>query len=153
MENAMAKDSKLTGRDVIIALGWHRHLDRVDNDLANYWHLRFKLLSRSLGLPAGWNDDHSRTPRMINLLVEEVIKTGFFSGFLEYTPLSGEREIFKRNRDRIKTAEANLRDRLLDYAEELLLQFWPEIRGKAVDVDQLVSLGLPIEQPNPIDYM
>src|SRR6266480_3819551 len=150
MEKAAPKDSKLTGRDLIMALGWHSQLDRVDNDLANYWHLRFDLSGRALGLPAGWNEDH-RTPRMISPLGEEAVKTGFFSQFLEYTPLPGEMEIIKRNMIGIKAAEASLRERLLDCAEELLVQFWPEVQENAVDTDQLVSMGLPVEQPDPID--
>jgi hypothetical protein len=63
MERAAPEDSKLTSRDLIIALGWHNRLDLVDNDLANYWHLRFELLSRALGLPPGWNEDRYRPPR------------------------------------------------------------------------------------------
>jgi hypothetical protein len=152
MDKATPKDSKLTGRDLIIALGWHTRLSGIDNDMANYWHLRFELLSRALGLPARWNEDH-RTPRMIDPLGEESVRTGFFSQFLEYTPLRGEMEIIKQNMIEIKAAEASLRERLLDCAEELLLQFWPEMQGKAVDNDQLVSMGLPVEQPDPIDYI
>ena len=52
----------------------------------------------------------------------------------------------------IKTAEANLRERLLDYGEALLLEFWPEVRGKVIDEDQLVAAGLPPLQPDPVDY-
>jgi hypothetical protein len=143
----------LTGRDLIVALGWHCCLSSVDNELAEYWHLRFELLSRALGLPPDWHEDHARTPRMISALAPSVRSEGFFSGFLEYTPHPGEMTIMKHHMPHIKTAEANLRKRLLDYGEALLLEFWPEVRGKVIDEDQLVAAGLPPLQPNPVDYM
>jgi hypothetical protein len=152
MGQSASDRNELTARDLLMALGWHIQLIQVDNDLANYWHLRFELLSRALGLPAGWSED-SRTPRMINLLGEQACQHGFFSRFLEYTPLPGEMAIVKRHMIEIEAAETSLRERLLDCAEELLLQFWPDVRGSAVDNDQLVSMGLPVEQPDPIDYM
>ena len=143
----------LTGRDLIVVLGWHCRLSSVDNELAEYWHLRFELLSRALGLPPDWHEDHARTPRMISVLAPSVLSEGFFSGFLEYTPLPGEMTIMKRHMPHIEAAEANLRERLLDYGEALLLEFWPEVRGKVIDEDQLVVAGLPPLQPDPVDYM
>jgi hypothetical protein len=143
----------LTGRDLIVALGWHCHLPSVDNELADYWHLRFELLSRALGLPPDWHEDHARTPRMISALAPSVSNGGFFSRFLEYTPLPGEMTIMKHHMPLIKTVEANLHERLLDYGEALLLEFWPEVRGKVIDEDQLVAAGLPPLQPDPIDYI
>jgi hypothetical protein len=41
---------------------------------------------------------------------------------------------------------------MLDYAEELLLTFWPQLRGKTVRLKELVSMGLPADQPDPIDF-
>jgi hypothetical protein len=143
----------LTGRDLIVTLGWHCCLLSVDNELAEYWRLRFELLSSALGLPSHWHEDHARTPRMISVLAPDVRSEGFFSGFLEYTPLPGEKTIMKRHMPHIKTAEANLRERLLDYGEALLLKFWPEVRGKVINEDQLVAAGLPPLQPDPVDYM
>ena len=61
--------------------------------------------------------------------------------------------IMKHHMPRIKTAEAKLRERFLDYGEALLLEFWPEVRGKVINEDQLVAAGLPPLQPDPIDYM
>ena len=58
-------DGTLTVRDLIEALGWHSHLAGVNNNLGDYWHLRFELLSRALGLPSGWSEDDSKTPRML----------------------------------------------------------------------------------------
>ena len=50
----------------------------------------------------------------------------------------------------IKTAEASLRERFLDFADELLTTFWPEMRGRTVKEAQL---GLPAERPDPVDYV
>jgi hypothetical protein len=143
----------LTGRDLVVALGWHSHLSRVDNELAEYWHLRFELLSRALGLPPDWHKDRARTPRMISALAPDARSEGFFSRFLEYTPLPGEMTIMKHHMPHIKTAEANLRERLLDYGEAVLLEFWPEVRGKVIDEDQLVAAGLPPLQPDLDNYI
>lgn len=52
----------------------------------------------------------------------------------------------------IKAAETVLRERLLDYAEALLLEFWPEVRGAAVNEDELVAAGLRAERPDSDDY-
>jgi hypothetical protein len=90
---------------------------------------------------------------MIGALAGDAWSEGFFGGLLEYTPQPGEIKITKRHTPHIKTAEANLRDRLLDYGEELLLEFWPQVRGKAIDDSQLVAMGLSPERPDPADYI
>jgi hypothetical protein len=143
----------LTTRDLIEALGWHSHLARVDNELAEYWRLRFDLLSRAMGLPTAWNENRVRTSHMLRPLAVGVINGGFFSGFLEWSPLPDEIEIHKVHGPRIKVAEAEVRARLLEYADELLLAFWPELRGKSVRIEDLVAAGLPCDQPDPIDFM
>ena len=84
-----ARDA-LTARDLVEAFGWHSYLAKVDNDLGNYWHLRFELLSRVLGLPSGWSEDRAKVPLMLQPLAEEIIHSGFFSTFLEYTPVGTE---------------------------------------------------------------
>jgi hypothetical protein len=143
----------LTGRDLIVALGWHCRLLGVDNEFAEYWHLRFELLSRAFDLPPEWHKDRARTPRMIGAIAPDACGDGFFSGFLEYTPLLGEMTITEYHKPRIKTAEANLREHFLEYGEALLLEFWPQVQGKIVDEDQLVVAGLPPQQPDVNDFM
>jgi hypothetical protein len=61
-------------------------------------------------------------------------------------------EIYRAHRTRIKTAEECVRKRMQDYAEELLLTFWPLSRGKSALIEELVSMGLPADQPDPIDF-
>jgi hypothetical protein len=39
--------------------------------------------------------------------------------------------------------EACVRERMVEFAEDLLLTFWPELRGKSVAIEELVSKGLP----------
>jgi hypothetical protein len=143
----------LTSRDLIVALGWHSHLAGVDNELAKYWHLRFVFLSRALGLPSDWSEDRAKTSRMLRPLAEQVIHDGFFARFLEWTPLRGELEIYRAHQSQIKTAEACVRERILDYAEDLLLKFWPVLQGKSVALDELVAMGLPTDQPDPMDHL
>jgi hypothetical protein len=147
----------LTVRDLIEALGWHEHFARNktffgDNELSHCWHLRFELLSRALGLPRGWSTDRFKTPRMLQSLSPEIIRGSFFGGFLEYTPLPGEMEIYKAHVGRIGTAEQRVRERMMDYAEELLLTFWPQLRSKSVRLEELISMGLPAVRPNPDDF-
>jgi hypothetical protein len=89
---------------------------------------------------------------MLESLSQGIIHGGFFDGLLEYTPLPGEMEIYRAHRTRIKTAEECVRERMLDYVEELLLTFWPQLRGKSVRLEELVSMGLPADQPDPIDF-
>ena len=60
-------------------------------------------------------------------------------------------EIYRAHRTRIKTAEECVRKRMQDYAEELLLTFWPQVRGKSVRLEELVSMGLPSDQLDPDD--
>jgi hypothetical protein len=142
-------------RILILALGWHLSLRGVDNDFANWWHAYFRCLSCELGLPADWYEN-ARTPRMICALAPDTRAGGFFSRFLEYTPRPGEM-IIMRQHSPIKTAEANLREQLLDYGEALLVEFWPDIQGRVADEDRLVAclaaVGLPAQQPDPLDYM
>jgi hypothetical protein len=140
-------------RDLLIALGWRSHLHGLDNALASYWQQYFALLSNALGLPAGWNEDHNRTPRMIAALANCAHRLDFFGQFLEYTPLPGETEILDRHKTLIKTSEANLQSRLLDHAEHLLSHFWPQVRGKRTNHKHLVAMGLPPEEPDYIDYL
>lgn len=144
----------LRARDLIIALGWHCRLLGVYNKFAEYWHLRFELLSRAFDLPPNWHQDCARTPRMISTLAPHACSSdGFFSGFLEYTPLSGEMTITEYHEPRIKTAEANLREQFLEYGEALLLRFWPQVQRKLVNEDQLVAAGLPPQRPHAADYI
>ena len=63
--SAEKSHNALTVRDLIGALGWRSHLAVVNNDLADYWHLRFELLSRALSLPSGWSKDRIKTPQML----------------------------------------------------------------------------------------
>jgi hypothetical protein len=67
--------------------------------------------------------------------------------------LRGELEIYRAHQSQIKTAEACVRERILDYAEDLLLKFWPVLQGKSVALDELVAMGLPTDQPDPIDHL
>lgn len=143
----------LTVRDLIEALGWHVHFARSsDDELSDYWHLRFELLSQALGLPTGWSKDHTKTPRMLEFVSRELILGGFFSGFMEYTFLPGEMQIYKAHAPRIGKAEYHLRERMVDYAEELILTYWSHVRGKSVPLEQLVSMGLPASQPDRDDF-
>jgi hypothetical protein len=125
----------------------------VDNSLAEYWHLRFELLGGALGLPSGWSEDRTKTSQMLRPLAQETIHGGFFARFLEWTPLPGEPKIFRAHQSRIKTAEACVRGLMLEYAEDLLLTFWPLLRGKSVHLEHLVAMGLPADQPDPIDFI
>lgn len=146
----------LTVRDLIEALGWHTHFTGfgkafTGHELSDYWGLRFELLSRALGLPTGWNDDR-KTPRMLGSVSRQTILSGFFAGFLEYTFLAGEREIYQAHHPRIVTAEAQVRAAMIEFAEELLLTFWPQLRGENVRFEELISMGLPANQPDPDDF-
>ncbi len=141
--------SGLTSRHLVEAFGWSSRLGQVDNDLAHYWHARFEALNRAFGLPANWHKDHQRTPRMLESLAQQTLGTGFFGTFLEYTSLPGETEIIKKHSPLIKTAEAALRDRLLDHATALLETFWPQVRAKSVSESVLEPLG---PAPDPDDY-
>ena len=61
-------------------------------------------------------------------------------------------EIYQVHSERIVAAEGRVRERMLDYAEELLLTSWPQLRGKSVRLEELVSMGLPADQPDPLDF-
>jgi hypothetical protein len=137
----------LTVRDLIEALGWHLVFERRTDEYAGYYHLRFELLSRALGLPSEWTTDQ-KTPYMIRSLAEAIIHQNFFSRFVEYTPKPGEMKIFDAHRTGIESAQQCVRDRMLDFAEELLLTFWPQVRGKSVRLEELVSMGLPAHEPD-----
>jgi hypothetical protein len=137
----------LTVRDLIEALGWHLLFERRADEYAGYYHLRFELLRRALGLPSEWTTDQ-KTPYMIRSLAEAIIHQNFFSGFVEYTPKPGEMKIFDAHRTGIESAQQCVRDRMLDFAEELLLTFWPQVRGKSVRLEKLVSMGLPAHEPD-----
>jgi hypothetical protein len=87
------------------------------------------------------------------LAIELCINRGFFSRWLEYTWLPGEQEIYRTHQPGINTAEARLHARLLEFAEALLLASWPQLRGRSVSLERLVSLGLPETQPDPVDFL
>jgi acetoin utilization deacetylase AcuC-like enzyme len=137
----------LTVRELIEALGWHLVFERRTDEYAGYYHLRFELLSRALGLPSEWTTEQ-KTPYMIRSLARAIIHQNFFSGFVEYTPKPGEMKIFDAHRTGIESAQQCVRDRMLDFAEELLLTFWPQVRGKSVRLEELVSMGLPAHEPD-----
>jgi hypothetical protein len=142
--------SGLTSRDLVEALGWSSRLEQVDNELARYWRGRFEALSRAFGLPDKWQEDRQRTPRMLEPLAQHVLGIGFFARFLEYTSLPGETDVINKHSPPIKTAEAALRERLLDHATALLETFWPQVRAKSVSERVLDPLG---PQPDADDYL
>jgi hypothetical protein len=144
----------LAVRDLINALGWHTRYKRyrTENELADYWHLRFELLSRALGLPKGWNEDSRKTSPMLDSLAFEIHRGGVFSGWAEYTWLPGEKESFEAHEPGIHNAEITVRRRIFDFAEELLLTCWPHLRGRSARLEQLVSMGLPANEPDPYDF-
>jgi len=143
------KRDPLTIRDLIVALGWHFFCgdNGPEDEFAAYWHLRFELLSRAFGLPAQWHMDRRRTPGIVKFAAVDARRQGFFSQILEYSPLPGEMTIWKRHKLPIKAAEAVVYERLIDYAEELLLTFWPQLRGKTVSFGHLLEMGLPEDEP------
>jgi hypothetical protein len=145
--------SGLGPRDLLIALGWCAHLSGSDSALARYWQRYSALMSRALGLPEHWDKAHDRTPRMITALAKYAHRLDFFGQFLEDMPLPGEEKILNRHMTVIRTSEANLRSRLLDHAEELLLHFWPQLQGSRTTHRHLVEMGLPTEKPDQIDYI
>jgi acetoin utilization deacetylase AcuC-like enzyme len=145
----------LTVRDLIYALGWHTRYNRhgTDNELSDYWHLRFELLSQALALPKGWNEDSRKTPPMLESLAFEIHRGGVFSGWLEYTWLPGEKEIFEAHEPGIHDAEISVRSRIFNFTEELLLTYWPQLHGKSVHLEELVAMGLPANEPDPYDFL
>ena len=90
---------------------------------------------------------------MIVSLGETSFDRGFFSQFLEYTPLNPEKKILSRHMPRVKTVEADLRRSMLDFGEELMAACWPQTQGKSVRLDELVSMGLPAKEPDIVDYL
>ena len=140
-------------RDLITALGMATRLEGVENEFADYWRLRLGILSDLFGLPAYWYNDATRVPRMITSIADASCRGGFFSQFLEYTSLDGEKEIRDRHASRIGTQEYLLRTKLLSFTEELLLRFWPSLEGKFFSDAALVSKGLPPTEPDPLDFI
>ena len=63
------------------------------------------------------------------------------------------RRIYRVHQLRIKTAEACVRARMLEYGEELILAFWPQLRGKTVRLEELVSMELTVDKPDPDDFL
>jgi hypothetical protein len=90
---------------------------------------------------------------MLRSLSQRTIWGGYWEGFLEYTSLPGEREIRDAHLPRITTAEQCVRERMMDFAEELLLTFWPQLRVKCVRLEELISMGLPAGEPDPADFV
>jgi hypothetical protein len=42
---------------------------------------------------------------------------------------------------------------MLEYGEELILAFWPRLRGKTVRLEELVSMGLTVDKSDPDDFL
>jgi hypothetical protein len=63
------------------------------------------------------------------------------------------RRIYRVHQLRIKTAEACVRARMLEYGEGLILAFWPQLRGKTVRLEELVSMELTVDKPDPDDFL
>jgi len=42
---------------------------------------------------------------------------------------------------------------MLEYGEGLILAFWPQLRGKTVRLEELVSMELTVDKPDPDDFL
>ena len=74
------------------------------------------------------------------------------------------RRVFSRNTHRWpanlsspSTANQNCRGMcprgMLEYGEGLILAFWPQLRGKTVRLEELVSMELTVDKPDPDDFL
>jgi hypothetical protein len=64
--------------------------------------------------------------------------------------MHGEEEIRARHRWRIETEDLMLRNRLVDFAEELLIRFWPRLRKSVFGESDLENKGLPSKKPEGV---
>jgi len=143
---------RLTARDLIVALGWCLRLAKVNNELAEYWAERFRLLSLTFGLPGDWRQE-KESIFLIERLALAATAPGLFSGLLEYGPAAGEAEILEEFYPAIDLAEQEVRSQAAACASELLCVRWPHLRDASILVTTLVEQGLPENVPDPIDFL
>ena len=145
-------EGRLTAADLVIALGWHLRLAKVENELARYWAQRLRLLSLAFGLSEDWARDGG-SGSMVERLALAATAPGLFCGVLEYRPHAGETEVLEECYPAIGSAECELRSQAAACAVGLLGVRWPHLTDASVSAANLVQQGLPANVPDLIDFL
>ena len=90
---------------------------------------------------------------MLEQLAREICGTGFFEGWLEYPWLPGEREIYTKHKVHIEAHEESCRETMFEFAEALMLKYWPKVRGMGFTEGDLSLKGLPPSEPDIADFV
>ena len=90
---------------------------------------------------------------MLLSLAQAICDIGFFESFIEYSWMPDERGIYLRHKVDVEAHEELYRQALMDFAEELMLRYWPKVQGKSFAKDDLISRGLPASEPDSVDFI
>lgn len=124
-------------------------LNEAAPDEASYRRHLLALLNKEFGIH--WEDTEGHRPqdRRLPAIAPSVVRhygtiTDPFSGWLEYTPVAGEREVLAVHQPAILEAAEVSRQCCVAFFRELLLLRWPEAARRTTSWSRLQKLGLAI---------
>ena len=123
----------------------------------NYRRDLLALLNKEFGIcwedTDGWHSRDRRVPAIASSLVRLYgTITDPFSGFIEYTSMKGEMEVWKMHQPAIGDAAAILRQCYVAFFRDLLLLCWPEAAHRTTSWTRLQELGLVMPTYDPDDF-
>jgi hypothetical protein len=138
----------------IILEDWRGRRDSVAPELRDYRRLLLMLLCKEFGI--WWDDDWQESPRdaglpaLVSTLMRNYAGLGSpFAGWIKYTPLPGEQEVWHRHQPRLDAAEKAIKQRWVALFRDLLLLRWPEAAHRRTSWEKLRKLGL--REPPVVD--
>ncbi|MBF0584997.1 MAG: hypothetical protein HQL80_12305 [Magnetococcales bacterium] len=134
-----------------------------DNPLIRYYKVKLKILidlfdcpltDRRTFFPIFYGKRKLILPRALLSAVEFLGNYGTpWAGYLAYSPMPGEREIFARHSPGIEKLAKELQEAVWNYTVETFLAFAPHTASIHFPFQTLIDRGLPEEAPDPFDYV
>jgi hypothetical protein len=139
---------------IILEQGPPRH-EPVAPDKPDYRRDLLALLNKEFGID--WNDNDGfqqdkGVPAITRSLTRDYACVADpFAGWLEYTPVKGEEEVWDTHQARVSDAATELRQRFVAFFRDLLLLRWPEAAQRTTSWTRLRAFGLVVPKDDPCD--
>src|SRR5208282_2214173 len=122
--------------------------NRPAPDKSDYRRDLLAVLNKEFGID--WNDTDEFPPkREVAAIMSSLVRdygriVDPFSGWLEYTPVEGEEEVWHEHQAGIRDAAMVMRQRFVAFFRDLLLLRWAEAAHRTTSWTRLRALGLVV---------
>jgi hypothetical protein len=142
-------EGSLTVDDLIEALINREQWQRAAKELGGYWKQRCGLLIEEFGADEALHDFHASM--IIDSTIRCAVKaTNPFAGFMEVSGIIAD--YYQEWAPRYRSLDNEVGRLHRQMLRDLLIQLHPPLETARVHKETLVAKGLPMSQPDPIDF-